>query len=76
MTLTAKCPACEGPLEVVVGRKFTSRLKACGCGARWDYSCWLVSDRNGCAVHQVDLLPAKVARQDRTNVTAMNGGTR
>jgi ssDNA-binding Zn-finger/Zn-ribbon topoisomerase 1 len=36
----AKCEACGGELRVRVGHKYTVRYVLCGCGVKYEYSCW------------------------------------
>jgi DNA-directed RNA polymerase subunit M/transcription elongation factor TFIIS len=54
--ITAQCPKCQGVLHVQVGRKSTCRQTRCGgCGARYDYSAWLIKKTSDKTFHQVDL---------------------
>lgn len=62
-TITANCPACKTDgLTVQVGKKSTVREASCfRCHARYTYSAWVTSKRDGMVFHQVDLFPLENA---------------
>jgi hypothetical protein len=56
-TVNASCPTCKALLEVTVGRKSTARVVTCACGARYDYSCWVVKRSADATFTKVELFP-------------------
>ena len=61
-TVNARCPSCQAPLEVLVGRKSTARTVACRCGAKYDYSCWNIKNAADRTLTKIELFPM---REDR-----------
>ena len=63
-TLATKCPTCNAPMNVIVGRKSTAREITCVCGASFDYFCWLSRQTAEATFHTVDLFPRLYADRE------------
>lgn len=70
-TVNAQCPACKEPMEVIVGRKSTARQVTCSCGAKYDYSCWVIRKTDDRTFTKIELFPMREDRRMWTDTVTV-----